>query len=74
MNDAHLVYLVAYNNLCYCGRDIRLELGKPPRERIERLAICDVVHENDALCAAVVRRGDRAEAFLTGCVLLVFGN
>ena len=51
--------------------DIRVcvvaELLQPPRDVGVRLVFRDVVHEQRANCAAVVRRRDRTVAFLTSC-------
>ena len=50
----HLVDLVADDDLDDGAGDVRLELGEPLGKRVERLAVRDVVHEDDALRAAVI--------------------
>ena len=65
----HLVDLVPDDDLHNGLGDVRLELRVPPRERVERLAVRDVVHEDDPLRAAIIRGRDRPEALLTRRVL-----
>lgn len=67
--EAHLVDLVADDDLDDSAGDVRLELREPFGERVEGLAVRDVVHEDDALRAAVIGRGDRPETLLPGRVL-----
>lgn len=52
---AHLVDLVADDNLDDGAGDVRFELGEPPGQRLEGLAIRDVVDEDDALRSTVIR-------------------
>lgn len=68
---AHLVDLVADDHLDDLGVHVRLELAVPPRERVEGLAVRDVVDEDHAVRAAVVRGGDGAETLLAGGILVV---
>ena len=69
--ETDLVDLVPDHDLHDCRRDVRLELGEPPRERIEGFPVCDVVHENDALRAAVVGRRYCAKTLLARRVLRI---
>lgn len=66
---SHLVYFVAYNDLHDGRRDIGLKFSIPSRESVEGLAIRDVVNEDDTLRTTIIRRGNRAETFLTRCIL-----
>ena len=47
---------------------MHLDLRNPVSYRQKRLPVCHVVHEQNALGAAEVRRGDGAEALLAGGV------
>lgn len=65
----HLVDFVADDDLDDRARHVCLELGEPPGQRFEGLAVRDVVDEDDALRSAVIRGRDGPEAFLAGSIL-----
>ena len=54
MPGAHLVDLVADDDLDDGAGDVLIDLGEPHGKRVERLAVRDVVHDDDALGAAVI--------------------
>ena len=47
---------------------VLLDLGYPVSDGLEGPAVGDVIHQEDALRAAEVGRGDGAESLLSGCV------
>ena len=49
---------------------VALDLREPLLDVGEGGHVCDVIHNNDAVCPAVVAAGDGAETLLTGCVPL----
>ena len=47
---------------------VEIDVLDPAREVIVGRLLCHVVHKDDAVRAAVVGRGESAEALLPGCV------
>ena len=71
----HHVDLVADQHLDDVGAvGVRLQLVEPHVQLGETDAAGDVVDEDDALSAAVVARGQRAESLLAGRVLSTIGG
>ena len=64
------VALVADEYLAHVGLRILLNLVDPRAHVLKRLAICHIVHYNDALGATIVAGRECSESFLTCCVPL----
>lgn len=66
----HKIALVADKKLVHVLIRVAVNLLKPLLHVVERLLVSNIIHDNDAVGAAVVRRGDGAEALLAGSVPL----
>ena len=62
------VALVADQQLLHALGRVAIDFIQPLLDIVKRVLIGDVVHDDDAVCAAVVRAGDGAETLLTGSV------
>lgn len=73
VNDLLLnkIALVAYEKLVDTFICVAVDFLQPLLHIIECVLICDVIDHNDAVCSAVIRRGDGAKAFLPRSVPLV---
>jgi len=58
------VGLVAHQQLVDVLARVLVDLGEPPDDVVERRAVGHIVHDDDAVRAAVVSAADRAEALL----------
>jgi hypothetical protein len=55
-------------------RGVAIDFVQPLLDIVERILNGDVVHDDNAVSAAIVRAGDGAEALLTGSVPLKTTN
>jgi len=64
------IALVAYEKLVHTLGGVTVDLLQPLLDVVEAVHVGDIVHNTDTMGAAVVGRGDCAEAFLACCIPL----
>ena len=64
------IALVSYKKLVYALCSVAIDLLKPLLDVIERIHVCHIVDNTNAVCTAIVRGGNGSESLLTCSVPL----
>ena len=65
------IALVSYKQLVYALCSVAIDLLKPLLDIIERVHVCHIVDNTNAVCTTIVRGGNGSESLLTSSVPLV---
>ena len=64
----HSTSIHTYEQLCYVTSRISLDIFQPSSDVVERVFLCDVIRDNDAIGTSIVTLGDCTEPLLSCCV------
>ena len=65
------IALVSYKQLVYALCSVAIDLLKPLLDIIERVHVCHIVDNTNAVCTTIVRGGNGSESLLASSVPLV---